>query len=70
MKQLVCQYGPRCLRFSLSRRRFAIAVILHEFSATEGLTGLNAAVAVAGVCGYGWLRFLAVLKNLYDWFCG
>ncbi|WZY78680.1 hypothetical protein YC2023_025064 [Brassica napus] len=37
-----------------------------------GLTGSNAAVAIAaaGVCGCGWLRFLAVLRDLYDWFCG
>lgn len=29
----------------------------------------NAAVALvaAGICGCGWLRFIAVLKNLYDW---
>ena len=38
----------------------------------KGLTGSTAAVvvAVAGVCGCGWLRFLAVLRDLYDWFCG
>ncbi|WZY85293.1 hypothetical protein YC2023_031677 [Brassica napus] len=33
------------------------------------MTGSNAAVAVAGVCRCGWLRFLAVLRDLYDWFC-
>ena len=39
---------------------------------TKGLTGSNAAVAVAvaGVCGCGRLRFLAVLRDLYDWYCG
>ncbi|WZZ31151.1 hypothetical protein YC2023_014552 [Brassica napus] len=39
---------------------------------SKGLTGLTAAVAVAvaGVCGCGWLRFLTVLRDLYDWFCG
>uniref|UniRef100_A0A0D3EET5 Uncharacterized protein n=1 Tax=Brassica oleracea var. oleracea TaxID=109376 RepID=A0A0D3EET5_BRAOL len=33
------------------------------------MTGSTAAVAVAaaGVCGCGWLRFLAVLRDLYDW---
>ncbi|WZZ76659.1 hypothetical protein YC2023_088029 [Brassica napus] len=38
----------------------------------RGLTGSNAAVAVAvaGVCGCGRLRFLAVLRDLYDWNCG
>ncbi|CAG7885173.1 unnamed protein product [Brassica rapa] len=36
----------------------------------KGLTGLTAAVAVAvaGVCGCGWLRFLAVLRDSYDCF--
>ena len=33
-------------------------------------TGSNAAVVVAGVYGSGWLQFLAVLKDLYDWFYG
>ena len=28
------------------------------------------AVAAAGVCGCGWLRFLVVLRDLYDCFCG
>ena len=37
---------------------------------TMGLTGSNAAVAVAGVCGCGRLQFLAVLRDLYDWYCG
>ena len=32
----------------------------------SGLTGSNAAVAVAEVCGCLWLRFLAVLRDLYD----
>ncbi|WZZ65067.1 hypothetical protein YC2023_076437 [Brassica napus] len=37
----------------------------------KGLTGSNAAVVVAaaGVCGCGRLRFLAVLRDLYDWYC-
>ena len=36
---------------------------------TKGLTGSNAAVAVAvgGVCECGWLRFLVLLSVLYDW---
>ena len=33
---------------------------------TKGLTGSNAEFAVAGVYGCGWLRFLAVLRDLYD----
>ncbi|WZZ69800.1 hypothetical protein YC2023_081170 [Brassica napus] len=34
--------------------------------------GSNAAVATAAaeVCRCGWLRFLAVLRDLYDWYCG
>ncbi|WZY95005.1 hypothetical protein YC2023_067334 [Brassica napus] len=36
----------------------------------KGLTGSNAAVVVAEVCGCGRLRFLAVLRDLYDWYCG
>ena len=38
----------------------------------KGLTGSTAAVtvAVARVCGCGWLQFLAVLRDLYDWLCG
>ena len=35
---------------------------------TKGLTGLNAPVAVAGVCGCGRLQFLAVLRDLYNWY--
>ena len=39
---------------------------------SKGVTGSNAAAAVAAasVCGCGRLRFLAVLRDLYDWFCG
>ncbi|CAF2085957.1 unnamed protein product [Brassica napus] len=31
---------------------------------------LAVAVAVVGVCGCGRFRFLAVLRDLYDWYCG
>ena len=35
----------------------------------KSLTGSNAAAAVvAGVCGCRWLWFLAILRDLYDWF--
>ncbi|WZY94693.1 hypothetical protein YC2023_067022 [Brassica napus] len=33
-----------------------------------GLTGVTAAVTVAEICRCEWLRFQAVLKDLYDWY--
>jgi len=42
---------------------------LYQSLTTEGLTGLNAAgaVAVAGVCGNGRLWFQALSSVLNDW---
>ncbi|WZZ02649.1 hypothetical protein YC2023_088570 [Brassica napus] len=44
--------------------------IASEVAEVVSLTGSNAAVAVTRVCRCGWLRFLAVLRDLYNWFCG
>ena len=55
--------------FSEASILMKIKGILVKFS-FMGMTGSNAAVAVAGVCGCGRLRFLAVLRDLYDWYCG